>query len=771
MAVASDLFNEAVVIDTVEVVEEENDDSEKAVEIKENGLLKDTGATDVWWALSSGYDYDGDPTILYIGNSQADVEKYGVKGKQITGPTTSWKQSNRWRFIYKVIFVSKVRPTDTNGWFSSGNITSIEDMAAYLDTSEVTAMNSMFAGCGCVPDLSGFDTSKVTDMNNMFAGMECTALDVSSFDTSHVTDLSSMFSRCTSLTTLDLSDFDTSSATDMSQMFEECGALQTIYAGKGFVTDSATSSGGMFAACSSLKGGAGTTYDSAHTGKEYARIDGGTTVPGYFTAKNYTVTFASNGGSTVNPQTVLALDTVQKPADPEKEQFAFAGWHKDEALQEEWNFDTDKVKTNITLYAKWTVKDDTAYKVEHKQQNADGNGYTLKDTDNLTGTTGAKTAAAAKSYDGFTAGTVTQADIAADGSTVVEIKYDRIEYTITYDANGHGTAPTATTARYGAPVSAPTAPETAGYTFGGWYEEAGCENEYAFSTMPLNGKTVYAKWTANGNTAYKVEHKQQNADGNGYTLKDTDNLTGTTGAKTAAAAKSYDGFTAGTVTQADIAADGSTVVEIKYDRNQYTITYNANGHGTAPEATTALYGATVSAPTDPETAGYSFGGWYEDAACTTAYAFTVMPLGGKTVYAKWTKNDDPKPDPKPTPVYNDSKEEREPLFTGTWNNPVTRGSWSQDQNGVWHYTSSETFRYTWAYILNPYAKAGQHTSDWFWFDRQGNMLTGWQFINGKWYYLNPTKDGTLGACQLGGVTPDGWTVDESGAWIESIPKK
>ena len=37
--------------------------------------------------------------------------------------------------------------------------------------------------------------------------------------------------------------------------------------------------------------------------------------------------------------------------------------------------------------------------------------------------------------------------------------------------------------------------------------------------------------------------------------------------------------------------------------------------------------------------------------------------------------------------------------------------------------------------------------------------------------LYPNADGTLGACQIGGVTPDGWTVDESGAWIESIPRK
>ena len=128
----------------------------------------------------------------------------------------------------------------------------------------------------------------------------------------------------------------------------------------------------------------------------------------------------------------------------------------------------------------------------------------------------------------------------------------------------------------------------------------------------------------------------------------------------------------------------------------------------------------------------------------------------------------------PTPVYADtdrSDTSESPLYTGTWNEPVKNGTWSQDAHGVWHYTSSEIFRNTWGYIVNPYAKEGQHTADWFWFDRQGNMLTGWQFINGKWYYLNPTKDGTLGACQLGGVTPDGWTVDANGAWIESIPQK
>ena len=120
---------------------------------------------------------------------------------------------------------------------------------------------------------------------------------------------------------------------------------------------------------------------------------------------------------------------------------------------------------------------------------------------------------------------------------------------------------------------------------------------------------------------------------------------------------------------------------------------------------------------------------------------------------------------KYTPVYYGGGSVSYVLFTGTWNNPVTNGTWIQNANGVWHYGTTQQFRNTWAYIYNPYAGEGQNKNDWFWFDANGNMLTGWQFINGKWYYLNPTMDGTLGACLLGpGKTPDGWEIDASGAW-------
>ena len=108
-----------------------------------------------------------------------------------------------------------------------------------------------------------------------------------------------------------------------------------------------------------------------------------------------------------------------------------------------------------------------------------------------------------------------------------------------------------------------------------------------------------------------------------------------------------------------------------------------------------------------------------------------------------------------------------PVYTGTWNNPVSNGRWTLDANGVWHYTTNASFCNTWGYIVNPYATSGHNSADWFYFDAYGNMLTGWQLIGGKWYYLNPFQNGTgtLGACLIGpGKTPDGYEIDDQGAW-------
>ena len=196
--------------------------------------------------------------------------------------------------------------TYMNGMFSNSQATTLD--VSNFDTSNVTDMSNMFDGSKATTlDLSNFDTSNVTDMSSMFHSSQVTTLDVSNFNTSNVTDMDSMFyySQATTLdlsnfdtskvtnmkymfqssqaTTLDVSSFDTSKVTNMSYMFYNFTNLKTIYVSNKFNTDKVTDSTNMFSGCTNLVGGAGTKYNSSYVDKKYARIDGGTSNPGYFT--------------------------------------------------------------------------------------------------------------------------------------------------------------------------------------------------------------------------------------------------------------------------------------------------------------------------------------------------------------------------------------------------------------------------------------------------------------------------------------------------------
>ncbi|KOP79308.1 hypothetical protein AMS59_09810 [Lysinibacillus sp. FJAT-14745] len=68
----------------------------------------------------------------------------------------------------------------------------------------------------------------------------------------------------------------------------------------------------------------------------------------------YTVTFDSNDGSEVPPQTVGFNDLVKAPSTPVKDGCQFTGWYKDAELKNAWDFAKDRVTADIILYAKWT---------------------------------------------------------------------------------------------------------------------------------------------------------------------------------------------------------------------------------------------------------------------------------------------------------------------------------------------------------------------------------------------------------------------------------
>ncbi len=70
------------------------------------------------------------------------------------------------------------------------------------------------------------------------------------------------------------------------------------------------------------------------------------------------------------------------------------------------------------------------------------------------------------------------------------------EYTVTFDANGHGTAPTQQKTTYGGKITEPAAPTAENYYFQGWFKESTCENMWDFDSDTVTADiTLYAKWS------------------------------------------------------------------------------------------------------------------------------------------------------------------------------------------------------------------------------------------------------------------------------------
>ncbi len=188
--------------------------------------------------------------------------------------------------------------TDMSGMFNylgaSSKVLTL-DLGDKFDTSNVIDMSKMFYFVGYSSPVFNlnlgdkFDTSNVTNMKEMFYylgnGSNGFNLDLGNrFNTSNVTNMRGMF-YSSKIKVLDLGNkFNTSKVTNMSEMFYNNNKLETIKVGDSFNTNSLELSTSMFNRCPNLVGGSGTVYDSSHIDASYARIDGGSSNPGYFTS-------------------------------------------------------------------------------------------------------------------------------------------------------------------------------------------------------------------------------------------------------------------------------------------------------------------------------------------------------------------------------------------------------------------------------------------------------------------------------------------------------
>ena len=239
----------------------------------------------------------------------------------------------------------------------------------------------------------------------------------------------------------------------------------------------------------------------------------------------------------------------------------------------------------------------------------------------------------------------------------------------------------------------------------------------------------------------------------------------------------------------------------------HTITFNANGGSVSPaSAVTGADGKLTSLPT-PTHSSMNFNGWFTAATGGTAVTTDTVYTADTTIYAHWTYNgsgssgsgssgggssSSSSTTTYPECLPNNYKGATKILHNVRVPDYVVEGNWKTVGDGRWRLGSPDGTDYagTWVPAYNPYANNGQRVFDWFLFDAEGYLVTGWytdeqgntfylnssvdntqgamffgwNIINGKYYYFNEEPDGSRGKLYRNTTTPDGYYVDENGVW-------
>ncbi len=229
-----------------------------------------------------------------------------------------------------------------------------------------------------------------------------------------------------------------------------------------------------------------------------------TATPKPSSSSAFTVTFDAGGGTAIaSYANVPSGSTISKPNDPVRNGYTFGGWYKEATLSNAWNFSSDKVTANITLYARWA------------------SGFTVTFNTNGGSSVGSYTnvpynstisAPTAPTKSGFTfvrwykESTLTSAwnfssDRVVQNVTLYAMWAEAQDITVTFDPNNGKDSAVARTIKSGESITLPSAPPLPGdgYKFQGWFTAKSGGDPVGIggaSYTPKATITLYAKWEA-----------------------------------------------------------------------------------------------------------------------------------------------------------------------------------------------------------------------------------------------------------------------------------
>ena len=226
-------------------------------------------------------------------------------------------------------------------------------------------------------------------------------------------------------------------------------------------------------------------------------------------------------GSQVASQTVDIGSKVTQPSNPSATGYTFGGWYKEASCTNAWNFSTDTVGADMTLYAKWTAN---KYTVTFDKQSGTGGSNSVSATYGSAMPSATMPTRTGYTFNGYFTGKNSTGTkyYNANGSsalnwniaqaTTLYASWTANTYNVSYQGNKPEKAPgivsdipAGETWTYDTNQTLGTAPTLNGYIFDGWYKEATCTNKVGDAGQVLTkpnltatkGATVnlYAKWT------------------------------------------------------------------------------------------------------------------------------------------------------------------------------------------------------------------------------------------------------------------------------------
>ena len=328
---------------------------------------------------------------------------------------------------------------------------------------------------------------------------------------------------------------------------------------------------------------------------------------------------------------------ASEPEEPKADTHDFGGWFKESNCTNAWAFDTDTVTEDITLYAKWTEKDDDPSDDDPSDDDPSDDDPSDDDPSDDD-----------PSDDDPSDDDPSDDDPSDDDPSDDDPSDDNPEtYTVKFDLQGIGSPqPADQTVEHGSRVTKPTDPTSDSHDFGGWYTGTDYKNKWDFENDTVTGPTtLYAKWTIKQYTVKFI--------GSGTTIPDqivphggkvkkptdppSDSHTFDGWFKDAGCTEKWD-FENDTVPAGIATEDRIIYLHAKQTIKSYTVHFDLQGvGGPKPKDQTVNHGSKVIKPSNPSAEGLTFDGWFEDKACTDAWDFdTDTVTDGITLYAKWT---------------------------------------------------------------------------------------------------------------------------------------